>query len=268
MSLTPIPTEYNGHIFRSRTEARWAVFFDVLQLKYEYEVEGFILNDGTYYLPDFKVTTPQGEDMWVEVKPSNTVSDKKFNSFRETITVNDEVDGYYEPRTSLVSGDPYAYFGFDVDPTGTAYPCPRCGWIDTHLSLPDEFDCYHCDMETPCGGGHPKEIGVSGQVMWYSKGVTFTTGSSWCRTVKNAAKTARSARFEHGEKPQIKQTENTLKKTLFSAVEVGEKALQLLTSDLEPKTINYLLHQLARSAGFRTTSQIVDLAMSLEQIKS
>jgi len=38
--------------FRSRLEARWAVFFDTLGVKYEYEKEGYDL-DGTWYLPDF-----------------------------------------------------------------------------------------------------------------------------------------------------------------------------------------------------------------------
>lgn len=38
-------TEYNGYRFRSRLEARWAVFFDVLGIKYEYEPEGLVLSD-------------------------------------------------------------------------------------------------------------------------------------------------------------------------------------------------------------------------------
>ena len=36
-----IETVYNGYRFRSRLEARWAVFFDALGVKYEYEAEGF-----------------------------------------------------------------------------------------------------------------------------------------------------------------------------------------------------------------------------------
>ena len=48
----PIETIYNGYRFRSRLEARWAVFFDVLGIEYEYEPEG-INEDGINYLPDF-----------------------------------------------------------------------------------------------------------------------------------------------------------------------------------------------------------------------
>jgi hypothetical protein len=54
----PIETEYNGYRFRSRLEARWAVFFDALEIKYQYEHEGYETSDDFYsekcrYLPDF-----------------------------------------------------------------------------------------------------------------------------------------------------------------------------------------------------------------------
>lgn len=60
-----IETRYNGRHFRSRTEARWAVLFDEIGIKYEYEAEGYKLDDGTYYLPDFWLPTYRA---FVEVK--------------------------------------------------------------------------------------------------------------------------------------------------------------------------------------------------------
>ena len=54
-SIKPIETVYNGYRFRSRLEARWAVFFDTLKVNYEYEPEGFELPSGNYYLPDFRI---------------------------------------------------------------------------------------------------------------------------------------------------------------------------------------------------------------------
>ena len=48
-----VQTEYKGYLFRSRLEARWAVFFDNLGIQWEYEPEGIVLSDGTHYLPDF-----------------------------------------------------------------------------------------------------------------------------------------------------------------------------------------------------------------------
>lgn len=50
--IKPIETEYAGHRFRSRLEARWAVAFDLLCLQWRYEAEGYDL-DGVRYLPDF-----------------------------------------------------------------------------------------------------------------------------------------------------------------------------------------------------------------------
>jgi len=63
--VKPIETQYKGYRFRSRLEARWAVFFDNLQIPYKYEVEGFEL-DGDRYLPDFWLPTLGA---WVEIKP-------------------------------------------------------------------------------------------------------------------------------------------------------------------------------------------------------
>lgn len=51
--IKPLETLYNGVRFRSRHEARWAVFFDTLELKWEYEPEGYELPNGQRYLPDF-----------------------------------------------------------------------------------------------------------------------------------------------------------------------------------------------------------------------
>lgn len=63
--IKAIETVYNGYKFRSRLEARWAVFFDTLGIEYQYELEGFDL-DGLWYLPDFYLPRVQ---MWAEVKP-------------------------------------------------------------------------------------------------------------------------------------------------------------------------------------------------------
>ena len=48
-----IPTKYRHTTFRSRLEARWAVFFDELGIEWVYEQEGFDLGNTVWYLPDF-----------------------------------------------------------------------------------------------------------------------------------------------------------------------------------------------------------------------
>lgn len=66
--IKPIETIYNGYRFRSRLEARWAVFFDAAGIKYEYEPEGFVGYLGVKYLPDFFL--PEF-DIYAEVKGSD-----------------------------------------------------------------------------------------------------------------------------------------------------------------------------------------------------
>lgn len=55
--IKAIETRYNGYRFRSRLEARWAVFFDTLGIEYLYEDQGYSIysDDGSIinYLPDF-----------------------------------------------------------------------------------------------------------------------------------------------------------------------------------------------------------------------
>lgn len=55
MTIKPIETLYRGHYFRSKTEARFAVFLDCLGVKWDYEPQGFDLGNGLKYLPDFKI---------------------------------------------------------------------------------------------------------------------------------------------------------------------------------------------------------------------
>lgn len=71
--MKSIETVYKGYRFRSRLEARWAVFFDALGIPWEYEKEGFDL-DGLRYLPDFWL--PQ-QRCWVEIK-GGTPTDEEF----------------------------------------------------------------------------------------------------------------------------------------------------------------------------------------------
>lgn len=75
--IKAIETHYKSCKFRSRTEARWAVFFDTIGISWEYEVEGFQLNEVTRYLPDFRIKLIYPEATyfaWVEIKGENPSS--------------------------------------------------------------------------------------------------------------------------------------------------------------------------------------------------
>ena len=65
--IKAIPTKYNGVEFRSRLEARWAVWFDRMGIAWQYEPEGFNVC-GEAYLPDFRLPDVFG-GVYVEIKP-------------------------------------------------------------------------------------------------------------------------------------------------------------------------------------------------------
>ena len=73
MTIKAIKTFYKNYHFRSRLEARWAVFFDALGLDWGYEVEGFTLGSDDY-LPDFLIKgSSHYPDIWVEIKPDKVM---------------------------------------------------------------------------------------------------------------------------------------------------------------------------------------------------
>ena len=80
--IKPIETVYNGYRFRSRLEARWAVFFDAAGIPYQYEPEGFELADRTKYLPDFYLPKL---DIYCEVKPNRPGAIEEILKAREMI---------------------------------------------------------------------------------------------------------------------------------------------------------------------------------------
>jgi len=98
--MQPIETIYKGYKFRSRLEARWAVFFDTIGIKFHYELEGFQL-EHQRYLPDFYLPNFFG-GCYVEVKPDipEGPAKEKVLAFRQ------EVSDLF-----LAIGDPATYRG-------------------------------------------------------------------------------------------------------------------------------------------------------------
>lgn len=75
--MNPIQTRYAGYLFRSRLEARFAVFFEKLGVNYEYEKEGFELDMMTRYLPDFWIPEWQ---CFIEIKPKTENEREKYQA--------------------------------------------------------------------------------------------------------------------------------------------------------------------------------------------
>ena len=132
-SFRPIETFYHGILYRSRLEARWAVFLRELGITTEYEKEGFHLHDGGLYLPDFWL--PQVR-MWGEVKPN----DRRDRLVVDPVALRKGVAVAMGTRHPLVffDGPPrdtnyWAIWPDEMDPVGW-------DWIDV---VPAEGNAYH-----------------------------------------------------------------------------------------------------------------------------
>jgi len=123
-----IETHYKGYKFRSRLEARWAVFFNQMRITFQYEAEGYKLPSG-WYLPDFWL--PQVK-MWAEVKQN------EFNS-REYSLAFDLSKLTCFPCLMLV-GEP------DFKPYKSVSVAD--GIDETGKLIWDDIDIYYCLVST------------------------------------------------------------------------------------------------------------------------
>ena len=206
MDIKPINTQYKGYSFRSRLEARWAVFFDALNLNWQYEVEGYDLGVSGWYLPDFVVTSPQGHKYIYEIKPKGSEEGKEKLKIllRHLKLYGDVLSG--DPVDVLIDKKEIVIYGDIKGMVQKKYICPRCGLIQDSSSYGcDEnytVTCYPCDFETPSGHGNPLEKSLLFSNIEYEpyKGDIITDRENTIRLwniIVRAANKARSARFEH-----------------------------------------------------------------------
>ena len=66
--MKALETPYNGRVYRSRREARWAKFFYTAHIDFEYEEQGYDLGEAGWYLPDFRVNPRTPAEHFFEVK--------------------------------------------------------------------------------------------------------------------------------------------------------------------------------------------------------
>jgi hypothetical protein len=200
--IRAIETRYAGCRFRSRLEARWAVFFDNMGISWQYEPQGFIVADRPY-LPDFLL-----EDCgtWVEVKGSETELD------RDLMVAAAEHLPAIVPRGE--PGPPLMILGpIPAPPTAGDWGwialdsrAERIPWPDAKDGVPDWLypDAWSSRITTVrCGFG----LYAKNRRPWYLDNCGAET-SGWLTPVidlseyngaSDAYQAARSARFEHGE---------------------------------------------------------------------
>lgn len=167
--LKAIETKYQGCRFRSRLEARWAVFWDALGVPWSYEPEGYDL-DGVLYLPDFWLPTQQ---MWVEIKGNTPTLEERHKALLLAREGEHPVVIFSGSIACGVLGGVAVPSGFTPDAFVWG-ECSRC----QEVNLID-LDCF-------------RQICCCGGVRLYRLSST---------RLRAAYDAARSARFEHGEMP-------------------------------------------------------------------
>lgn len=241
-AIKAIETRYKGYKFRSRLEARWAVFYDTLGVTYEYEKEGFELGEVGKYLPDFWLPEING-GCWVEIKGMYPDEGEEAKAaaladltehpvfvFFGDVWLDDQLHGDSAIRH---------HSGWDM---GYAWcRCPYCGLLGIHHGgRADRLPCKMCkecgkrkltmeqmhilqerasvapDSElatgwlgrdyciekielahTPC----PTHGFIWGPGCPYDSGNLDRGHNGDAPQIIKAYEAARSARFEHGEKP-------------------------------------------------------------------
>ena len=182
-----IETTYKGLRFRSRLEARVAVLLDEAKIKYLYEPEGFVFEDGTTYLPDFYLPNM---DMFLECK--GIMSDKD-----ETKMCN----------LAKETGKEIVIFGSDLIPWIGFYVDDRQEWYPTYEKGPGLIT--DCGFIAKCNKCHQVYFAaINGD--WSCKCCGYHTEYNYatCKFLYDGEpdllnyepiKKARSKRFEFGE---------------------------------------------------------------------
>lgn len=175
-NIKAIQTEYNGRLFRSRLEARWAVIFDYLGIKYEYEEQGYDVGYGIRYLPDFILyggVYRCPKQLYVEVKGEMNLNDAtKMRLFAESKPL-------------------YVVGAIPADIHDI------CNGIDTEFSVP------YYNFDTVDGDYFGAVLGACKHGGW---GLFGADSNYWCDMdvdkTQMAYSIGRQARFEYGETPR------------------------------------------------------------------
>jgi len=203
--MKAIETKFMGCLFRSRLEARWAVFFETMKIKWEYEPEGF-QKGGARYLPDFRIRLGD-RTHYVEVKGD---PDWLFNERYEIDSMHDmpPILPDFEGRGSdggliLLGAVPEPAHGTLFvrvigHHKGTAlywrplFPTGRYGSF--LRPVPDLFRAFYKEDD--------EEYGITmlpRSLMDFQPRILKTTLG--IRSMPSAIANARSARFEYGQSP-------------------------------------------------------------------
>lgn len=149
--MRPKRTEFKNTVYRSKLEAKWAVFFDSLGLRYEYEPHFEEVSLGYYpinYAPDFYL---EDLDIHVEVKPKELEDSEieKVLAWARDIGPMLILNQSYPHQTD--DGYPFVYWKYKRDRPGRIQrwwcECPQCGKIDLSYKNDIPRECYKTCFE-------------------------------------------------------------------------------------------------------------------------
>lgn len=219
--IQAIETRYKGYRFRSRLEARWAVFFDELGVPWRYEPEGYLIGWPKHskdcapesaectcdqprgrYLPDFYLSNTK---TWVEVKGDYERFDKQLlaDAVDWWQGLPDTGDSAGSSRGLLLLGDiPEAHpFRRPVHPI---LQHEKGGWVNRAVFAAngdivtlDDGDAYF-DSTASGLNGYPaswKKV-----TLFWTRAGDMSFEEACPLRVQAACAAARSARFEHAER--------------------------------------------------------------------
>lgn len=138
-TIKAIETKFQGFVFRSRLEAKWAVMFELLGWDWDYEPCDF---DG--WIPDFAIYGKR--PIYVEVKP--------VVDFPEDVAHKLNRSGCKDPmlivgQRCIVSPHPSHYEEIEVDYTyhvqSTRAYYQSFGWTTDHSCSNGFYNCDSCD---------------------------------------------------------------------------------------------------------------------------
>lgn len=220
--IKPIETFYKGYRFRSRLEARWAVFFDSMGIEYQYEPEGFEidLNDGEkiFYLPDFYLPN---EGCYVEVKGTDNAlrADGRKIAFAIDWNSTPCSDGLLIlgdiPDPTKIGWGNIPMFSFLYNNKGIVHVFATfmptnvcCGKRLIRGSREIILRLYSYDDEDFSDAYAEEDIPRQASTKcWWSKDTLrsygFNDPSKFVYKLTQSYAKARQARFEHGETPTI-----------------------------------------------------------------
>jgi hypothetical protein len=205
-AITAIPTRYGGCHFRSRLEARWAVFFDTLGVRWLYEPQGFEIFGGHYYLPDFHLPDL---NVWVEVKGELTRRDAA--TILNAVDYGGALPGIgnpnaeypVDPRGLLLLGDiPDVRKGVPVHTLfwhRKGVMATPVSWFGRSLWWTELATTWNRDCWSACGETESREFDSCPRENLLNPGCNVDDYPGVLTSRPREAYTAaRSARFEHG----------------------------------------------------------------------